>query len=120
VVPTSRCARDAETLESEVIGEREHVAGLVDDAPSSPTVGSSVAGPVVGDQANTEPPIELLVRPPFEPAARRSVKRQHGEPTAVTPHGKGERAPVRGYDSAESFADSPPDHTASDRSHRVK
>jgi hypothetical protein len=116
VVPTSGRTRDADLRESQVIGEQEHVLDLVDDAAPAPTVGSRVSGPVVSDQANPEPPIELLVRPPVEPTARRSVKPQDGEPVAVTPHGKAERAPVRGYDRAKSVADGPQDDTACDGS----
>jgi hypothetical protein len=120
VVPTSGRTCDTEVLESQVIGEQEHIFDFVDDAPPTPTVGSRVSGPVVSDQANPEPPIDILVRPPFEPTARRSVKREDGEPVAVSPQGKGERAPVWGDDRAETLADSPRDHTASDRNSRVK
>ena len=113
MVPTSGRTCDADLLEAEVIGKQEHVLDFVDDAAPAPTVGSPVSGPVVSDQANPEPPIEILVRPPVEPTARRSVKPQDGEPVAVTPHGKRERAPVWSYDGAKSVADSPQDDTAS-------
>ena len=66
--PAPGRARYREALEPQMIGEHAHVVGLVSDQPSVPTVGAAVPGPVMCDQAHPEPPIEVLVRPPVEPA----------------------------------------------------
>ena len=54
-MPASRGTRDAETLEAQVIGEREHVVRLVGNLSAPMAVGAPVPGPVAGDQAHPEP-----------------------------------------------------------------
>ena len=69
-----------------MIGERAR-RRPVRDPPSVPTVGAAVPGPVMRDQAHPKPPIEILVRPPCQPAPRCAVQRQHGKPVRIAPHG---------------------------------
>ena len=90
-----------------MIGEHNHVVGLVSDPPSVPTVGAAVPGPVMRDQAHPEPPIEILVRPPLQPAPRCAVKRQHGKPVRIAPHGERQRAPLGAHHRSERFAQLP-------------
>src|SRR6188472_3281633 len=95
-MPASRGTRDAETLEAQVIGEREHVVRLVGNPSAPSAVGAPVPGPVAGDKAHPEPAIEILVGPALEPAARRPVELDDWKSVGIAPDSEGERAPVGG------------------------
>ena len=95
-MPASRPACDTEALETQVIGEREHVVRLVGNLTAQMAVGATVPGPVAGDKAHPEPAIEILVGPALEPAARRPVELDDWKSIGIAPDSEGERAPVGG------------------------
>src|SRR5262249_57290536 len=79
VWPAPRPAGDAELLETKVVRQRDDVVDLVGDPTTRATGRPAVPGPVVRDHEDAEAPIKILVRPPFEPAAGRSVQDQDRE-----------------------------------------
>jgi len=95
---------DAESLETEVVGEQNDVVDLVDDPTAAATGRPPVPGPVVRHETDPELPEEVLVRPSFEPAPRRPVQRQNGEPVGIAPHREREHAPLRGFHRLQRLA----------------
>ena len=113
-MPASRGTRDAETLEAQVIGEREHVVRLVGNPSAPSAVGAPVPGPVVRHQAHAELAVDILVGPALEPAARRAVELDDGKSVGISPDGERERAPVGGRRRPKRLAHGGGDDTPSD------
>ena len=93
---TSRSAAHAEALESEAVGEQQHVFGLVGHCPPSPACRPTVSRPVVGHHTHAELPVEVLVRPAAQPGSRRPVQGHDREPLRITPDSEGKDATIRG------------------------
>src|SRR5262249_55414974 len=104
VWPAPRPAGAAELPETGAARRADAAAALA----AAPTPGGAgrpaVPGPVVRDHEDAEPPIKILVRPPFEPAAGRSVQDQDREAVGVAPQRERELASVRRLESQERLA----------------
>jgi hypothetical protein len=62
----------------------------------------------MGDHQDSQPAIEVFVRPTLEPAARRAVQEEDREAVAIAPERVGKLPSVGSLDREERLADGEP------------
>jgi len=105
-------ADDGEALEAELVGERGDVGSRVGHRTADLRVGAAVAGPVVGDGANTVALVQLRIRVPRVAAPGRAVRDDHRKAVLGAARDVGQRAAIGG--GQRPFAHGP-DHRSARR-----